>query len=88
MNRGLPDVQIEFRKDKNQRSNCQHLLDLRKSKSILEKHLLVLCLLCEGLCESLDYMDHNRLWKILKQMGIPDYLTCLLRNLYEGQEAS
>ena len=33
-------------------------------------------------------MDHNKLWKILKEMGIPDYLTCLLRNLYAGQEAS
>ena len=33
-------------------------------------------------------MDHNKLWKILKEMGIPDYLTCLLRNLYEGQEAT
>ena len=36
-----------------------------------------------------DYrMDHNKLWKIIKEMGIPDYLTCLLRNLYEGQEAT
>ena len=35
-----------------------------------------------------DYVDHNELWKILKEMGIPDYLTCLLRNLYAGQEAT
>ena len=35
-----------------------------------------------------DYVDHNKLWKILKEMGIPDYLTCLLRNLYAGQEAT
>ena len=35
-----------------------------------------------------DYMDHNKLWKILKEMGIPDLLTCLLRNLYAGQEAT
>ena len=35
-----------------------------------------------------DYVDHNRLWKILKEMEIPDHLTCLLRNLYEGQEAT
>ena len=35
-----------------------------------------------------DYVDHNKLWKTLKEMGIPDYLTCLLRNLYAGQEAT
>ena len=40
------------------------------------------------LCQSLDCVDHNKLWKILKEMGIPDHLTCLLRNLYAGQEAT
>ena len=38
--------------------------------------------------KAFDYVDHNKLWKILKEMGIPDYLTCLLRNLYAGQEAA
>ena len=38
--------------------------------------------------KAFDYMDHNKLWKILKAMGIPDHLTCLLRNLYAGQEAT
>ena len=38
--------------------------------------------------KAFDYVDHNQLWKILKQMGIPDHLTCLLRNLYPGQEAT
>ena len=38
--------------------------------------------------KAFDYVDHNKLWKILKEMGIPDHLTCLLRNLYEGQEAT
>ena len=38
--------------------------------------------------KSFDYVDHNKLWKILKEMGIPEHLTCLLRNLYAGQEAS
>ena len=37
--------------------------------------------------KAFDYMDYNKLWKILKEMGIPDHLTCLLRNLYSGQEA-
>ena len=39
-------------------------------------------------CQSLDGVDHNKLWKILKEMGIPEHLTCLLRNLYAGQEAT
>ena len=38
--------------------------------------------------KAFDHVDHNKLWKILKEMGIPDHLTCLLRNLYAGQEAS
>ena len=38
--------------------------------------------------KAFDYVDHNKLWKILKEIGIPDYLTCLLRNLYAGQEAT
>ena len=38
--------------------------------------------------KAFDYVDHNELWKILKEMGIPDHLTCLLRNLYAGQEAT
>ena len=49
---------------------------------IPEKYLLLLY----WLCQILDSVDHNKLWKILKEMGIPDRLTCLLRNLYAGQE--
>ena len=41
-----------------------------------------------GYVKAFDCVDHNKLWKILKKMGIPDYLTCLLRNLYAGQEAT
>ena len=69
---------------RNQRSNCQHLLDHWKSKRVPEKHLLLLY----WLCQSLDCVDHNKLLKILKEMGIPDHLTCLLINLYAGQEAT
>jgi len=64
--------------------NCQHLLDHRKSKRVPEKHLLLLY----WLHQSLDCVDHNKQWKILKEKGIPDHLTCLLRNLYAGQEAA
>ena len=61
----------------------QQPLDHQKSKRVPENHLLLLYWLCLSLC-----VDHNKLWKILKEMGIPDHLTCLLRNLYAGQEAT
>ena len=60
-----------------------HPLDHGKSKRVPEKHLFLLYLLCQ----CLDCVDHNKLWKILKEMGIPDHMTCLLRILYAGQEA-
>ena len=66
----------------NQRSNCQHLFDHSKGKRITEKHLLLLYWLFQSL-----WVDYNKLWRILKEMGIPDHLTCLLRSLYAGQEA-
>ena len=56
----------------------------RKSKRVPEKHLFLLY----WLCQSLWLWNHTKLWKILKEMGIPDHLTCLLRNLYTGQEAT
>ena len=59
-------------------------LDHRESKRIPEKHLLLL----HDYTKAFDYVDHNKLWKILKEMGIPDHLTCLLRNVYAGQEAT
>jgi len=69
---------------RDQRSNCQHLLDHRKSKTVPEKHLLLLC------------WPHQSLWlyssqqtvEILKEMGMPDHLICFLSNLYAGQEAT
>ena len=59
-------------------------LDHRKSKRIPEKHLLLLI----DYAKAFDCADHSKLWKILKEMGIPDHLTCLLRNLYADQEAT
>ena len=67
----------------NQISNCQHLLDHRKSKRITEKHLFLLYWLQQNL-----WLWITENWKILKEMGIQDHLTCLLRNLYAGQEAT
>ena len=62
-------------------SNCQHLLDHRKSKRVQQKYLLY------WLRQAFDNVDHNKLGEILQEMGIPDHLTCLLRNLYACQEA-
>ena len=56
----------------------------RKSKRVSEKHLFLLYWLCQTFRQS---VDHHKLWKILKEIGIPDHLTCLLRNLYADHEA-
>ena len=63
-------------------SNCQNQLDHRKSKRIPEN----ICFI--DYAKAFDCVDHSKLWKILKEMRIPDHLTCLLRNLYVGQEAT
>ena len=68
----------------NQRSNCQHPLDHRKSKRVPENHLF--CFI--DYAKAFDCVDHNQLWKILQEKGITDDLICLLRNLYAGQEAT
>ena len=72
------------KRQKNQISNGQHLLNHLKSKRVPENHLL--CFI--DYAKAFDCVDHNKLWKILKEMGIPDHLTCLLRNLYTGHEAT
>ena len=65
-----------------QRSNCQHLLGYRKSREFQKN--IYFCFI--DYTKTFDCLAHNKLWKILKAMGIPDHLTCLLRNLYAGQE--
>ena len=69
------------KRQRNQRSNCQHSLDHRKSKGIPENIYFYLI----DYTKAFDSVDHKKLWKILKEMGIPDRLTCLLQNLYAGQ---
>ena len=59
-------------------------MDHWKSKRVPEKHLLLLI----DYAKAFDCVDHNKLWKISKEMGLPDHLTCLLRNLYAGKEAT
>ena len=65
--------------------NLQHSLDHGDSKGIPERYIY-LCFI--DYAKAFDSVDHNKLWKALKDMGIPDHLTCLLRNLYVGQEAT
>ena len=69
-------------KQRNQRSNVQHLLEHRKSKGVPEKHYFFI-----DQVKAFDCVDHKKLQKILKELGIPDHLICLLRNLCMGQEA-
>ena len=68
----------------NQKSNCQHLLDNQKAREFQKN--IYFCFI--DYTKAFDYVDHNKLWKILKEMGIPDHLAFLLRNLYAGQEAT
>ena len=82
VNQELPDVQGGFRKGRGTRSNCQHLLDHQKNKRVPEEHLLLLY----WLRQTFVWITAN--WKILQEMGIPDHLICLLRNLYASQEAT
>ena len=84
MNGELPDMQAGFRKGRRNRSNCQQMLDHRNSKRIPEKTSTSVS---STLLKPLT-VDHNKVWKILKEMGTPDHLTCMLRNLYVGQEAT
>ena len=84
MNHELPDVQAGFRKGRGTRDQIASICWIMgKSKRVPEKHLFLLQLTMP----KSDCVDHNKLWKILKEMRIPDHLTCLLRNLYAGQEA-
>ena len=74
---------LDLEKAEEPEIKCQHLLDHRKSKKIPEKNIYF-CFI--DYTKAFNCLNHNKLWKILKEMGIPDHLTCLLRNLYAGQE--
>ena len=85
MNRELPDVQAGFRKGKGNRDQISIIRwIIKKAREFQKKHLFLLF----DYAKAFDCVDHNKVWKILKEMGIPDHLTCLLRNLYAGQEAT
>ena len=86
MNHELPVIQAGFRKGRGTGPNCQPPLDHRETKRVPEKHLYIYFCFTDY-AKAFNCVDHNKLRKILKEMGIPDYLTCLLINLYAGQEA-
>ena len=73
-----------LKRQRNQRWNCQHSLAYGESKGVLENSYFYFT----DYAKFFDYVNHNKLWKILKEIGIPGHLTCLLRNLYAGQVAT
>ena len=85
MNRELPDVQAGFRKGRGTRDQIDSIRWITKKAREFQKNIYF-CFV--DYTKAFDCVDHDKLWKILKEMGIPDHLTCLLRNLYAGQEAT
>ena len=85
MNRELPDVKAGFRKGRVIRDQIANICWLMETAREFQKNIYF-CFI--DYVKAFDCVDHNKLWKILKEMGIPDHLTCPLRNLYAGQEAT
>ena len=84
MNHKLPDVQAEFRKGRGTRDQIAICWIIEKASELQEN--IYFCF--TDYAKAFDCVDHNKLWKVLKDMGISDHLTCLLRNLYAGQEST
>ena len=85
MNSELPDVQTGFRKARVTRDQIASICWIMEKSRECQKNSNF-CFI--DYAKAFDCVDHNKLWKILKEMGIPNHLTCLLRNLYAGQEAT
>ena len=83
-NHELPDVQADFPKGKGTRDPIANICWIIEKQEFQKN--IYFCFI--DYAKDFDCVDHNKLWKILKEMGIPDHLTCLLRNLYAGQEAT
>ena len=84
MNRELSDVQAGFRRGRGIRNQIANIHWIIKKAREFQKNIYF-CFI--DYAKAFDCVDHNKLWEILQEMGIPDHLTCLLRNLYAGQEA-
>ena len=85
MNHELPDVQAGFRKSRGTRDQIANICWIIKKARKFQENIYF-CFIIYA--KAFDCVDHNKLWKILKVIRIPDHLTCLLRNLYAGQEAA
>ena len=85
MNRELPDVQAGFRKGRGTRDQIANIRWIMEKAREFQKNISF-CFI--DYAKAFDCVDHNKLWTILKEMGIPDHLTCLLRNLCAGQKAT
>ena len=85
MNHELPGVQAGFRKGRGARDQIANIHWIIEKVREFQKNIYF-CFINYAI--AFDRVDHNKLWKILKEMGIPEHLTCLLRNLYAGQEAT
>ena len=79
----IPDVQARFRKGRGTRNQIANIHWIIEKAREFQKNIYLI-----DYAKAFDCVDHNKLWKILQEMGIPDHLTCLLRNLYAGQEAT
>ena len=84
-NRELPDVQVGFWKGRGTRDQIANIRWIMEKAREFQKNIYF-CFI--DYAKAFDCVDHKKLWKILKEMGIPDHLICLLRNLYAGQEAT
>ena len=85
VNRELSDVEASFRKSRGNRDRIANIRWIMKKAREFQKNIYF-CFI--DYAKAFDCMDHNQLWNILKEMGIPDHLTCFLINLYAGQEAT
>ena len=85
MNLELPDVQAEFRKGRGTRDQIVNIYWIIEKAREFQKDIYF-CFI--DYAKAFDCVDHNKLWKILKELGILDHLTCLLRNMYASQEAT
>ena len=85
VNQELSDLQAGFRKGRGTRDQIANICWITEKGREFQKNIYF-CFI--DYTKAFDCVDHNKLWKILKEMGIPDHLTCLLRILYTGQEAA
>ena len=83
VSRDVPNVQAGFGKDRGTRDQIVNIRWIIEKSREFQK-IIYFCFI--GYAKAFNYVDHNKLWNILQEMGIPDHLTCLLRNLYAGQK--